>query len=100
MNEPKKEKIKKTAAFSRNPDCVFRVLDGKAIIALPRTMSTYLLNDTAARVWELLEGRRTPSEIAEAMWQEYDAELPALEKDIAGILRELEGESVVLRESK
>ena len=50
--------------FIRNNDIAWRVIDGEALVVSPKDSLIYPLNDVGARIWELLDGKRTVSDIA------------------------------------
>jgi len=61
----------------------FRVLpDGKVVI-----FPAYGLNETASKVFLLIDGRRTVTEIAELLLSEYDVDYGTLIKDLCELLQ-------------
>lgn len=63
--------IRNDSTFRRNPDAAFRVVDGQALIVMPKEAKMVTLNAVGTRVWELLEGR-TAAEIAATLILEFD----------------------------
>ena len=53
------------------------------------------LNGTAARVWELIDGRRRAAEIAERIASEFDAPADRVLADVLSFLTVLEGKHLV-----
>ncbi|MBI4124811.1 MAG: PqqD family protein [Deltaproteobacteria bacterium] len=56
--------------------------------------SIYTLNETGARIYELIDGQKTLGQIKAALVQEYDVEETILEKDlleIANLLKSIGG---------
>jgi hypothetical protein len=51
--------------------------------------SIYSLNETAARVWELLDGRRTLAEILELLVQEFEVASVTAETDLRVLVEQL-----------
>lgn len=52
---------------------VYRKVRSKTYLGkMDRT--AYLLNDVSSRMWELIDGERTPEEIADIMASEFDVE--------------------------
>lgn len=49
----------------------------------------YVLNETAVRVWALLDGRTTEEQIASVIADEYDAPLTEVRNDVASLLNDL-----------
>ena len=63
--------------FKRDPELPYQKLDEETIVVDPRSREVHLLNETAARVWELLASPHSLDELAAALGEEYDA--PAVE---------------------
>lgn len=53
--------------------------------------SIYTLNETAARIWELIDGKRTLREIKNMMVEEFDVRPAGAENDLIEHLQQLEG---------
>jgi len=53
--------------------------------------SIYTLNETAARIWELIDGKRNLHEIKNMMIEEFDVTPVEAEKDLIDHLQQLEG---------
>jgi hypothetical protein len=52
--------------------------------------SIYTLNEVAARIWELIDGKRKAGEIKERIVEEFEVTPEEAEKDLIGHLRQLE----------
>ncbi|MEI8173693.1 MAG: PqqD family protein [Deltaproteobacteria bacterium] len=52
--------------------------------------SIYTLNDTAARIWELIDGKTKVAEIKKKLIEEFEVTSEEAEKDIIEHLRQLE----------
>ncbi len=57
--------------------------------------SIYTLNEVAARIWELVDGKSTVKEIRDVIVSEYEVPPIEVEKDIMGCLHELESVKAV-----
>jgi len=57
----------------------------------------YTLNDVAARIWELIDGKRSIGEIKKKICQEFEATPEAAEKDIREFLSKLEKVEIIER---
>jgi hypothetical protein len=82
------------ARYARDPDFVFRrIAEEIILVPIRRNMgdleSIYSLNETAARVWELLDGRRTLGEIVDALVQEFEVASATAETDLRALLGQL-----------
>jgi PqqD family protein of HPr-rel-A system len=77
--------------FKRDPGLPYQKLDEETIVVDPRSREVHLLNETAARIWELLESPHSVDELAAALGQEYDApagELRAGVEEVVGGFRD------------
>jgi len=81
--------------FRKDPDIVFRKISGEYILVPIRHRvgdldNIYTLNETAARVWELIDGRRSVGDIRDAIAGEFEADGAQVLSDIEECLRQLQ----------
>ena len=57
--------------------------------------SIYSVNQMAATVWEMLDGKRTLGQIRDALLQEYEVSPAELEKDLLELLEQLKSENLI-----
>jgi hypothetical protein len=81
--------------YSKNPDIVFRKIADECILVPIRHRvgdleGIYALNEVAARSWELIDGKRKVEGIKEIMLNEFEVDSKDLEKDLRGLLNNLE----------
>ena len=77
-----------TVTWRRYPGLPHQRLEEETIVVDPRTRQVHLLNDTAARVWELLETPQTVDSLVAVLEEEYDAPTP----ELGAALQELLGD--------
>ena len=58
----------------------------------------YTLNETAARIWELIDGKTQTSEIKEKIVEEFDVKPEEAEKDLIEHLQQLEGIQAIIED--
>jgi hypothetical protein len=80
--------------YVRDPDFVFRrIADEIVLIPIRKNMgdleSIYTLNDVGARVWELIDGRRTARDLRDAIVAEYEVTPERAAADVAAFLGRL-----------
>ena len=68
---------------------------GEASIRFPGMIS---VNETGAFLWELLEQERTLLELAQALTERYQVELPRAEADAASFLEKLRSTGALAEE--
>jgi len=78
-----------------SPAAAYEVVDEAAIIINTRTGSYYSLNDTGARFWQLLDGRRTIADCARLIAGEYDAPADEIEADMMELALEFKMEELI-----
>lgn len=66
-----------------------RVFDGEAVVISPAENTVRMLNPIGSRIWELADGTRTVEEIAIALTQEYDVDLPHARHSVSEFVDEL-----------
>jgi hypothetical protein len=81
--------------WARNPDFVFRRIAGEVLLLPIREKvgdleSIYALNEVGARVWELLDGRRSVADLRDSIVAEFDVSPDRAEADILEFLGKLE----------
>jgi hypothetical protein len=81
--------------FAKDPSIVAReIADEFILVPIRQTSgdleSIYTLNDVAAHIWELLDGRRSVGEIVEAIVAEFEVEPEEAEADLEEFLQQLE----------
>ena len=63
-----------------------QVVDDEMIVFSPATDGYFALNRSAREVWELADGTRTATEIAQALADRYEIDAAELEDDVATIV--------------
>ena len=72
--------------FKRDPGLPFQKLDEETIVVDPRSREVHLLNETAARIWELLASPCSVDELVATLDEEYDAPVAELRSEIEELL--------------
>ena len=71
------------------PNVVSRQIEDEAVLVHPLQGRVRVLNAVGARVWELADGQRTVSEIAQTIGAEYDVELSRAQADVLAFCADL-----------
>jgi pyrroloquinoline quinone biosynthesis protein D len=69
---------------------VTRLIDKERVILDRKTNHIHQLNETAARVWSLCDGRKTPSEIGWRLAQLFQVDAETAVPDVQRIVRAFE----------
>ena len=62
----------------------------------PKNGEYYTLEPVGARVWQLCDGKRTISEIAAIIGQEYEESTDVIQSDVLELAKELMDEELVV----
>ncbi|NJN65021.1 MAG: PqqD family peptide modification chaperone [Acidobacteria bacterium] len=82
--------------YARLTDVTLSRFGDEGLLVVSRSATQAVLNDTATRVLELVDGKRTVSEIAAHLCQEYETpDLGAVTTDVYEILIDLQGRGAV-----
>ena len=69
---------------------------GQWVLLDVATGQYYGLDQVGGRIWQLCDGTRSVRQIAEVACDEYDAAEQSVEDDVAGLVSELVGESLLV----
>jgi hypothetical protein len=91
-----------SSVFRRTQDVVCRNVGAEAILVPIRNNVgnldyVYTLSPVAARIWTLLDGVRTAADIVAAICEEYEVDRETAEADMARLIHDLAGVSLVAR---
>jgi len=93
--------LRKRLVLKKNPDIVSREIEGE-IILLPIYKTSeeinciYTLNKSAAKIWELIDGKRTIKEMAEIILEKFDTTSEEIDKKLTDIIKDLEDINAVV----
>jgi hypothetical protein len=88
MNEPK--------VYRRNPSVISTELDGGAILLNLDSKNYYNLNETAFRIWQILEENRNTLDIGKQLAIEYEVDLETASASLNRIMEEFYREGLTL----
>jgi hypothetical protein len=82
------------ARYEQDPNVVSRKISGEQILVPVRKKAAdvaaiFVLNETGARIWSLLDGQHSLGEIADMLAQEYEVKPEAARADVAQVVGEL-----------
>lgn len=82
-----------------HPQVAARIVDGSAIIVLADAGEVTVLNPVGSRIWELIDGTRSGSDIVQRIIAEYDVTAEQATQDVQSFLQTLlDANAVVLRD--
>jgi hypothetical protein len=86
--------IQTPVIYRHDPNIVSRLIAGEMILVPIRKNVgdmeyIYTLNETAARIWELIDGQRSTSAVLELVVSEFDIDPTEAERDLMELLYDL-----------
>ena len=79
----------------RDERIVWRRGDEGVVVLNPNDGQYFSLDDVGGRIWELCDGDRSVTEIADVLAEEYDADASVIQTDALELLQDLKGEGLV-----
>jgi len=73
----------------QNDDMAWRIVDDECIIVDPQGSQATVLNPVGARIWELMDGKKTVTTILEQILEEYDVAEETARADASQFVEEL-----------
>jgi hypothetical protein len=73
----------------RNDYSISRVVDGEVVVLLPEGAMIHALMGCGSRIWELIDGGITVSEIVQRICDEYEVEPQRAREEITEFIHEL-----------
>lgn len=80
--------MSKEPTFARNPDVVFRSIEGGAVLLNTRSGSYHEVNSTAREIWMALEAPSTEKDLVDRM-AHLHKDVPDLDVDVHEFLAQL-----------
>ncbi len=86
--------------YARDPDFVFRrIADEVILLPIRRNLgdleSIFTLNAVGARIWELLDGRRSLADVCDRLLEEFGVSRDPMEADLTEFIGQLEAVGAV-----
>jgi hypothetical protein len=79
----------------RSATVASRVYGNDAVVISPDEGMVRMLNPTATRIWQLVDGSRSVEEIAAALTAEFDVELSQARQSVIRLLTELSEKQLI-----
>ena len=74
----------------RSEDVIWRKIEDKVVIIGKDGLNTFVLNKTAARMWELCDGTKSPDEIATDICELFDVSPVEASADVRTTIEKFE----------
>ena len=73
----------------RSDAAIWRVIDGDAVLLIPEEAALHALTGCGSRVWELIEGETTVSNIVDRICAEYEVEPETARYEVTDFIHKL-----------
>ena len=88
------------ARYAKSGDIVTRSIADETILVPVRQSaedldSIYSINEVAATIWDLMDGKRTLGEIKALLMEKFDVAPEELERDMAEFVEQLKAEKLI-----
>jgi hypothetical protein len=80
---------------SRAANAVYRMVDGEAVIVEPQNGLVNVINEAGSRIWELIDNKRSASQIADIISSEYEISAKIALEDTIAFLDEMAEKGLV-----
>jgi hypothetical protein len=80
----------------QNEDTAFREIEGLAYVVDPATSELHSFSEVATRIWVLLDGKRTVSQVVDIVADEFDVDRATAEADTFELLEELFAKGLIV----
>lgn len=84
------------ATAARQPQVVEQLLPKEAVLLMPARGEVKVLNEVGARIWTLLDGKRTLGEIVDFVCAEYAVDHAQAEHDVLAFVHDLALRNLIL----
>ena len=84
--------------LAKAPASAWRLIAGEAVILSLDTKVLRGLNDVGSRVWDLIDGQRTVSDIVDVVVEEFDVPRAQAAEDVEAFARQLLDKGLVSRQ--
>jgi hypothetical protein len=80
----------------RNPSLAWRTIEGEVVVISPEDSLVHELNETASFIWNVTNGERTSTEIAELLAQEFEVSPEVARVDAEELIAALQEKKLLL----
>ncbi len=78
-----------------NPDVLFQVLDGEAVLLHLKTEEYYSLAETSTRMWQLLIEHGEPEAVIAYMLEEFEVDEATARRDLNELITDCQAEGLL-----
>lgn len=72
-----------------HPRAAYQVVDGRAVVVIPRRRTIHYLDEIATELWKRIETPAAVRELVAHILESYDVDEPTAREDVRGFLAEM-----------
>lgn len=76
-------------------DVIWRVLDENAVLVSPEGGQVTILNEVGTKIWSLIDGQNSGTDIARQLVQQYDVTIAQARQDVETFLAKLDNRGLI-----
>jgi hypothetical protein len=102
MSDVKPNSVSLSDCFIKSESIISRIIAGEAVLVPLRRNAAnldniYALNETAASIWDSLDGKNTLRQVLERVVIEFDVEEAEAAKDLLSLIAQLESFGAIIK---
>lgn len=84
--------------YQPNPDVLFAILGGEAVLLHTQTEVYYSLDETSTRMWQLLVENGRPEAVFHLLLEEYEIDEITLQTDLQNFINDCLAENLLIEQ--
>lgn len=81
--------------IKQSPDVAFQVIDGKAVIVLPKMRMIHWLNDIGTDIWKFVSETKSYDDVVKFICDSYEVDQKTAGNDVNEFISQLKEKSLV-----
>ena len=83
----------------KSEQVAYRIIDKEAVLVLLDRQETVVLNEVGARIWEIIDAKKTLDEIARLISSEFEVTYEEARKDASGFIEDMAAKGAIVAHS-
>ena len=81
--------LENTTILKKNPDVIGKRTDDEVVLVMPKEGQVKVLNEVGALIWELTNGKRNISQVADEICTQFEVDIKKAEIDTKNFIKDL-----------
>jgi hypothetical protein len=83
----------------RNGEILAAAVEGETVLLDPTDWTYVYLNETASRIWEVIDEPRAVEAVVEKLLEDYEVDRTTCQEEVASFVREMVGRGVLIADA-